>query len=189
MLLSPPLNRKFHNIGLTHVDETGKVKMVNINEKLATKRTSIASSKVYFSSNESFKLLLENKIKKGLLHVSGDVLTVSKIAGICAGKLTFQLIPLCHQVNLSSIDINFRFFPEKNYLSVFGHCETGESKTGVEVEAMVAVSVASLTIFDMCKAVDKKIIIGDLKVLHKSGGKSGDYSLNQELEEYYLGKK
>ena len=150
---------------LTHIDKNGNAKMVDISEKKNTDRISIASGFIELNK-ETIKLVEIGTLKKG------DVLTVAKIAAIQAAKKTSSLIPLCHTINLNEIDIKFNIDTRENKI----HCQSTvncSGKTGVEMEALTAVSVALLTIYDMCKASDKNMIISEIKLLEKHGGKSG----------------
>ena len=150
---------------LTHIDKNGNAKMVDISEKKNTDRIAIASGFIELNK-ETIKLVEIGTLKKG------DVLTVAKIAAIQAAKKTSSLIPLCHTINLNEIDIKFNIDPRENKI----HCQSTvncSGKTGVEMEALTAVSVALLTIYDMCKASDKNMIISEIKLLEKHGGKSG----------------
>jgi len=150
---------------LTHIDKNGNAKMVDISEKKNTDRIAIASGFIELN-NETIKLVEVGTLKKG------DVLTVAKIAAIQAAKKTSSLIPLCHTINLNEIDIKFNIDTQENKI----HCQSTincSGKTGVEMEALTAVSVALLTIYDMCKASDKNMIISEIKLLEKHGGKSG----------------
>ncbi len=157
---------------LSHIDSQGKVKMVDVSAKKDTLRTASAKADVIVS-NRIIKLIKEKGIAKG------DVFAAAKIAGIMAAKKTSELIPLCHNIFISNIDIKFDFNKKKNIISIFSEVKT-KAQTGVEMEALTAVSVASLTIYDMCKAVDKSIVITNIELLSKSGGKSGDYKkINQ----------
>ncbi|KAJ3315211.1 Molybdenum cofactor synthesis protein 1 [Blyttiomyces sp. JEL0837] len=151
---------------LTHVDEKGTATMVNISQKPLTHRQAKATSRVIFSSQDSFHLLQTNSIKKG------DVLTVAKLAGINAAKQTGFLIPLAHPISLTNVDLGFKLVEEERMVFVEASVEC-VGRTGVEVEAMVACSIAACTVFDMCKGVDKRIRIEETKVTFKSGGKSG----------------
>lgn len=152
----------------SHIDENGKAKMVDVTEKPDTERTAVASGKVLLT-DEIFLKIKNNEIAKG------DVLTVAKIAGIQAAKKTCELIPLCHNIFISDVDLTLELKEENK--SVFITAETKTvSKTGVEMEALTAVSVAALTVYDMCKAISKSMVITDIKVLSKSGGKSGVYT-------------
>ena len=152
---------------LSHINEDGKASMVNINEKKITKRIAIASSKV-FLNNIAYKLVKENKSKKG------DVLNTSRIAGIIASKKTSELIPLCHQINLDKINIDYSFSDDDNCIFIKSTA-IATDKTGVEMEALIANTIASLTIYDMLKAVDKKIKITDVVLDYKDGGRSGKF--------------
>lgn len=150
----------------THVDNDGKVKMVDVHHKDNTLRT--ASARAIIKVNPTIgKLIHENSIKKG------DVLTVAELAGILAAKKTSELIPLCHNIPLSSIKVTV-FLNDKNEVVVQAFIECS-GKTGVEMEALTAVSIAALTVYDMCKAISKEIVIRDIQLISKSGGQSGDY--------------
>jgi len=149
----------------SHLDKDGQIQMVNVSAKKETVRVARAEGYVYFNQ-ETFRLLQEKALPKG------DVLTTAKIAGILAAKQTSQLIPLCHPLRLSFVDITFELQPEKNALRVEARVETTE-KTGVEMEALVGVNIAMLTVYDMTKAVQKDVLLSDIRLLYKSGGKSG----------------
>ncbi|MBI5359993.1 MAG: cyclic pyranopterin monophosphate synthase MoaC [Planctomycetes bacterium] len=151
---------------LTHIDSKHRAKMVNVSEKGITYRKAVASCTVTMKPG-TFKLLKLNKLPKG------DVLEVSRIAGINAAKLTHLLIPLCHPLSITGVSVELRFQPPKRVIIT----ATAEAidRTGVEMEALTAVAVAGLAVYDMCKAVDKAVVIGDIKLLFKSGGKSGIY--------------
>lgn len=143
--------------------------MVDISSKDGTKRTAVAQAIVNLGPNV-FQKLQQNLIKKG------DALTVAHIAGISAAKLTSNLIPLCHNIPLQNIDITFTLESETNSVKILAHVKT-VGKTGAEMEALVASSVAALNIYDMCKALSKEIIISDVKLISKTGGKRGDYNV------------
>ena len=160
------MNKK-NNYKLTHIDEYGKASMVNVSEKKITKRIAIASSKISLNK-KAYGMLKENKSKKG------DILNISRIAGIMASKRTSELIPLCHQINLNKVDIDFSL-SDKDRSIIVKSTTIASDKTGVEMEALMATSIASLTIYDMLKAVDKKIIISDLTLDFKDGGQSGKF--------------
>jgi len=149
---------------LSHFDEQGKIKMVDVSKKAATARIAVASAKVLLS-NETIKILQSNENPKG------NPLEIARIAGIMAAKKTADLIPLCHQINLSKIDVRAEI---KDYGVSLEAVAKTSSQTGVEMEALTAVSVAALTIYDMCKAVQKDIRITDIQLESKTGGKS-DY--------------
>lgn len=153
---------------LSHLDKDGSANMVDISEKNITTRSACASCKVYLSE-KAYLLIKQNQIEKG------NVLNIAKIAAISASKKTHDLIPLCHQIPLSKVDIDFKLNDEKNTIHIHGTALT-DWKTGVEMEALTAVSIASLTIYDMCKSVDKSIRITDIQLDKKTGGKSGNYT-------------
>ena len=150
---------------LTHLNAAGEAHMVDVSAKAETVREAIASASVSMN-NAAFSQLCEGNNKKG------DVLAVARIAGIQAAKKCSDLIPLCHPLMLSSVELAFELDPPANRVLLSASCKiTG--KTGVEMEALTAVSVAALTIYDMCKAVDKGIVISDIALDQKTGGKSG----------------
>jgi len=150
---------------LSHVDPTGRVKMVDTSEKLTTTRRAIASARVLMSS-ETVTALREHRSPKG------DPLEAARLAGIMAAKKTAELIPLCHPLPLTHIDVS----AELNDKGVYLEADVStNAQTGVEMEALTAVTVAALTIYDMCKALEKSIRITDIQLERKSGGKSGDY--------------
>lgn len=153
--------------GLSHVDRYGKASMVNISEKASSKRVAVASGKVILGRT-AFALVSANQIEKG------DVLTVAKIAGICGAKQTGLLIPLCHNIVISNVQVNLELNEEENAVNITAQV-TAVGATGVEMEALTAVSVAALTVYDMCKAVSKGVVIGSIQLESKSGGKSGDW--------------
>ena len=152
---------------LSHINEDGKASMVNINEKKITKRTAVASSKI-FLNDVAYKLVKENKSQKG------DVLNTSRLAGIMASKKTSDLIPLCHQINLDKVSIDYDFCNNEKCIIIKSTAVTS-GKTGVEMEALMGATLASLTIYDMLKAVDKKIMITDIMLDFKDGGRSGKF--------------
>lgn len=149
----------------THFNESGRAHMVDVGEKIDTKRAAIASGRIRMKK-ETIR-----KIKEGLIK-KGDVLSVAQVAGIMGAKKTSDIIPMCHNINLTGADIRFNI--EENYIDLQAEVKT-TGKTGVEMEALTAVSIACLTIYDMCKAIDKDMIIEDIKLIKKTGGKSGDY--------------
>lgn len=142
----------------SHVDKSGKAKMVDVGHKPDSKRIAIATGSI-FLAKETIKLIKDNKMKKG------DVLTLAKIAGIQAAKKTSGLIPLCHPLLLNNIEVDCSIFSDR--VDVVSKVECS-GKTGVEMETLTAVSVALLTVYDMCKAVDKKMKIGGIELCHKS---------------------
>ena len=154
---------------LSHVDESGKALMVDVGPKTATERMAVVTGSVLMQP-ETLKLIESNAIEKG------DVLGVARIAGIMAAKNTAQLIPLCHPLPLDQVNVEFRLDHERSSVDIRATART-TAKTGVEMEAMTAVSVAALTIYDMCKAVDRGMRIGDIRLRRKTGGKSGDIVL------------
>lgn len=153
---------------LTHLDETGAARMVDIGTKAVTERVAVASAVV--SMRPETLALLE---RGG--HKKGDVLAVARIAGIQGAKKCPDLIPLCHPLMLTSVEIDFRTDSAASCVHIEACCKVS-GKTGVEMEALTAVTVAALTVYDMCKAVDKEMEIRRVGLLHKSGGKSGDWS-------------
>jgi cyclic pyranopterin phosphate synthase len=153
---------------LSHINDKGQVQMVDVTDKNKTIRVAKAEGKVKMDP-QTLKMIRNGNIAKG------NVLTTAKIAGIMAAKKTGELIPLCHPLDLTGIDINFKFDHKNSQIVIEAQVQT-VGKTGVEMEALTAVSVAGLTIYDMCKAIDKKIIIGEIMLLEKSGGKSGTFT-------------
>lgn len=155
---------------MSHFDTDGKAHMVDVSNKNDTLRTARAFARVLLSKDT-----LE-KIKRGEIE-KGEVLTVAKVAGISAAKKTSELIPMCHPLNLTYVDINFSLVDDpssieiESFVSLIG-------KTGAEMEALVAVSIASLTVYDMCKGIDKSITIEDIYLLEKTGGKSQRFIRN-----------
>ncbi|MEP6787400.1 MAG: cyclic pyranopterin monophosphate synthase MoaC [Acidobacteriota bacterium] len=146
---------------LSHYDETGKVKMVDVSAKEVTVRRAVASGKVLLSQ-QTLQTLQTQRTPKG------DPLEIARIAGIMAAKQTSELIPLCHQINLSKVDVTAEFASDGIALTAEA---VTNAQTGVEMEALTAVSVAALTIYDMCKAVQKDIVIADIRLQSKTGGK------------------
>ena len=157
-----------NNNKLTHFDDNGDPSMVDINTKKNTVRVAIATGKITMKP-ETLQKILDVKIKKG------DVFNVAKLAGIMAAKKTDQLIPLCHSITLSYVNIDLEPDIINSCVKIKAEASL-VGKTGVEMEAFIAVSVASLTIYDMCKSVDREMVISDIKIIHKSGGKSGDFN-------------
>lgn len=152
----------------THFNEEGRAKMVDISDKQVTKRTATAQSLLEVPEN-IYLGITEGTVKKG------DVLAVAQVAGIMAAKNTHQIIPMCHPLSLSGVDVSFRWDTGKNYVLIIEATVKTTGKTGVEMEALTAASAVALTVYDMCKALDKGMIIKETKLLEKSGGKSGDY--------------
>ncbi len=154
-------------MSLTHTNDEGKASMVDVGDKNVTRREARAEGFVVMKA-ETLALVADNGLKKG------DVLAVARIAGIQAAKQCGNLIPLCHPLMLSFIGVEFELEPEQNRIRIETCCRLS-GKTGVEMEALAAASVAALTIYDMCKAVDKDMCIEGVRVLEKSGGKGGHY--------------
>jgi cyclic pyranopterin phosphate synthase len=152
---------------LTHFDEAGNARMVDVGEKAATERTATAKGSVLMNS-ETIALIQQGGVKKG------DVLSVAQLAGIMGAKRTPDLIPLCHPLALTSVKVEMAIDAARNAVDITATCKlTGQ--TGVEMEALTAVSVAALTVYDMVKAVDRGMRIVDIRLTHKSGGKSGSF--------------
>lgn len=158
---------------LTHFDEKGNAVMVDVSDKGITSRMAIATGRI--KVNEAvFKAITEGTVKKG------DVLGVARVAGIMAAKKTWEFIPMCHPLMLTKCSIDFLL--DENKLEVEAHCLVKvNGQTGVEMEALTGVQVALLTIYDMCKAIDKGMVIKEVKLLEKQGGKSGHYKRNEEI--------
>ena len=152
---------------LTHLDDTGAARMVDVGDKPETQRLAVAGATVSMQA-DTLELLEQGG------HAKGDVLAVARIAGIQAAKKCSELIPLCHQLMLNSVEVTFRADPALSCIHIEGCCKVS-GKTGVEMEALTAVSVAALTIYDMCKAVDRGMVIENLALLEKRGGKSGHW--------------
>lgn len=152
---------------LTHINEKGYARMVDISDKDNTVRVATASATITMSEEALYKIK-NGQIKKG------DVLSVAQVAGIMGAKNTSNNIPMCHQINLVGCDLDFEIQEENSLIKIYATCKS-LGKTGVEMEALNACSIAALTIYDMCKAVDKRMIISDIHLIEKTGGKSGDF--------------
>ncbi len=152
---------------LTHIDEDGRVRMVDVGAKDETERVAVARGAVTMQP-ETLRLITEGSAPKG------DVLAAAQVAGVMAAKRTPDLIPLCHPLLLTQVDVAFRIDEVASQIEITTTVRC-RGKTGVEMEALTAVSVAALTIYDMAKAVEKGMRIGDIRLVHKSGGKSGDW--------------
>ena len=153
---------------LSHLDAEGRARMVDVTEKDITRRVAVARGKIFMRA-ETLATIVEKRVAKG------DVFSVARVAGIMGAKRTPDLIPMCHPLNITSVEISLT--PEKNPSRVDIEATvkvTGQ--TGVEMEAMTAVSVSALTIYDMCKAVDREMTIGEIQLIKKSGGKSGTFT-------------
>lgn len=149
----------------THFDDNKNAVMVDVSDKEATDRVAMATGKITLC-DEAMEAIRGRKIKKG------DVLTVAQVAGIMGQKRTSELIPMCHNINLTSSKITFEI--EGNDIVVFSMAKT-TGQTGVEMEALMGVNIALLTVYDMCKAIDKRMLISDVHLVEKTGGKSGDF--------------
>jgi cyclic pyranopterin phosphate synthase len=152
---------------LTHFDDKGRARMVDVGSKTITSRQAIVRGRVSMAPR-TFQMILDRTIAKG------DVLGVARIAGIMAAKRTAELIPLCHPLALTSVEIDFFPLPDESTIEIEARVRT-EGKTGVEIDAFVGVATAAITIYDMCKAVDRAIVIADIHLVEKKGGKSGTY--------------
>ena len=157
---------------LNHFDQHGNAVMVDVTDKNVTEREAVATGKI-FVCDETYERILTGYMAKG------DVLAVARVAGIMATKKTSELIPMCHPLMLTKAKVYFEFNEEEK--SISATCLVKLSgKTGVEMEALTGVNVALLTIYDMCKAIDKGMVISDVHLVKKSGGKSGDFCFNEE---------
>ena len=155
------------NDQLTHFNEHNRAKMVDVSDKDVTKREAVAYSRMVMEK-ETLARIREGRVAKG------DVLAVAQVAGVMAAKKTWEIIPMCHPLPLTGIDIRFSFADERT-LEIEAAVKT-TGKTGVEMEALTAASVAALTVYDMCKAMDKAMVIESTGLLRKTGGKSGDFT-------------
>ncbi|HWT98097.1 MAG TPA: cyclic pyranopterin monophosphate synthase MoaC [Terriglobales bacterium] len=153
--------------GFTHFDADGKARMVDVSEKAETERVATAKGRIRMQP-ATMALIREGGVKKG------DVLSVARLAGIMGAKRTPDLIPLCHPLALTSVKVDLALDENEPAIDITATCKL-VGRTGVEMEALTAVSVAALTVYDMCKAVDRGMVIGDIRLVQKSGGKSGDY--------------
>jgi cyclic pyranopterin monophosphate synthase len=152
---------------LTHFDRDGNAVMVDVGVKEETERVATAAGRVLMQ-RETLALIEERRVKKG------DVLNVAQLAGIMGAKRTPELIPLCHPLSLTSVKVELACCPDPPSVEISATCRL-RGRTGVEMEALTAVSVAALTVYDMCKAVDRGMRITDIRLLHKAGGKSGTF--------------
>jgi cyclic pyranopterin monophosphate synthase len=153
--------------GFTHLDAEGRARMVDISGKHETDRVAIAGARVVMRA-ETLERIRSGDVAKG------DVLAVARLAGIMAAKRTAELIPLCHPLALTSVKVDLECVPERSAVEIIATCKL-RGRTGVEMEALTAASVAALTVYDMCKAVDRGMVVTDLRLLRKSGGKSGNW--------------
>ena len=152
---------------LTHFDDRGNAHMVDVGAKGETERMAVARASVTMQT-ATLKLIRDKKAAKG------DVLAVAQLAGIMAAKKTPELIPLCHPLSLSSVDVKLSLDSKRNAVDIEATCKL-KGRTGVEMEALTAASVAALTVYDMCKSVDRGMVLTDIRLVHKSGGKSGSW--------------
>ncbi|MCG8590009.1 MAG: cyclic pyranopterin monophosphate synthase MoaC [Proteobacteria bacterium] len=157
---------------LTHLDDEGRARMVNVGDKASTHRVCVARGQVHMQS-ETLKRITEGEVAKG------DVFAAARLAGIQAAKRTHEWIPLAHPLPLDAVEVHFEPDVEHNCLAIEARAET-HWRTGVEMEALVAVSAAALTIYDMCKAVDRGMSVEAVRLVHKRGGKSGDWTRPDE---------
>ena len=158
----------------THFDDLGNAHMVDVSDKSVTGRRALAVGTIRMNS-EAFSAITGGKVRKG------DVLTVAQVAGIMATKRTSDLIPMCHVLCLTNAKVTFELHPESNSVSAFCSVKT-DGRTGVEMEALTGVTTALLTIYDMCKAIDKRMVIEDVHLIEKHGGRSGDFYFEDETD-------
>ena len=151
----------------THFDEKGNARMVDVSEKEITHRVAVAEGTIAVS-REVMDAIIGRKVKKG------DVLTVAQVAGIMATKKTSELVPMCHPLSLTNVTLDFEMDEDACEIKAFCTAKT-DGKTGVEMEALTGASTALLTIYDMCKAIDKRMVIKEIHLVSKSGGKSGEF--------------
>jgi cyclic pyranopterin phosphate synthase len=156
---------------LTHIGDDGEARMVDVSDKDVTDRTATARGSVLMAP-ETLKLIIDGTVKKG------DVISVARLAGIMAAKRTADLIPLCHPLALNRIDVDLSCDPDRNAIEIVATCRVS-GRTGVEMEALTAVSTAALTVYDMCKAVDRGMQLTDIRLVHKAGGKSGEFKADK----------
>lgn len=156
---------------LTHIGEDGEARMVDVSEKDITDRTATARGTVLMAP-ETLKLIIDGTVKKG------DVISVARLAGIMAAKRTSDLIPLCHPLALNKVDVDLTCDADRNAVDIEATCRVS-GRTGVEMEALTAVSTAALTVYDMCKAVDRSMQLTDIRLVRKAGGKSGEFRADE----------
>jgi len=157
---------------LTHFDKTGRARMVDVSKKRDTLREAVVRGSISMNQ-KTFKSIMSGKIAKG------DVLAVAKVAGIMAAKRTSEIIPMCHPLNLSHVEINLFPFEKESRIEIEAKVRI-KAQTGVEMEGFVAVAAAGLTIYDMCKAIDRGMVISDIRLVKKTGGKSGTYEVQMK---------
>ena len=167
----PELGKPGFGNSLTHLDEQGRAKMVDVGWKPVTDREAVARGSVYMLP-ETLQLILQGLVKKG------DVFTIAQLAGIMGAKRTAELIPLCHPLPLNKVDVELVPDESQSRVNITATASTS-GKTGVEMEALTAVSVAALSVYDMCKAVDRGMQIGSIRLVSKRGGQSGDITLEE----------
>lgn len=161
---------------LTHFNEEGRAKMVDVSEKSETVRIAIAHSSITVNQ-EIYERMTNNQMKKG------DVLAVAQVAAVMAAKKTWEIIPMCHPIPLTGVDISFRWdVEEEDYNLLIQASVKTKGNTGVEMEALTAASVCALTVYDMCKAIDKGMVIGKTYLVEKTGGKNGDFKRDEKLK-------
>ena len=165
--------------GFTHFDEGGRARMVDVSQKEVTVREAIAHASISMN-RQTFRMIMDRKIAKG------DVLGVARVAGIMGAKRTADLIPMCHPLNITSVEIGFSPSQGENKIEIKARVKT-KAQTGAEMEAFLAVSTAALTIYDMCKAVDRGMIISDIHLIEKKGGKSGTFRWEGEKKDAHKG--
>ncbi len=159
---------------LTHFDKTGRARMVDVSKKRDTLREAVVRGSISMDQ-KTFKSIMSGKIAKG------DVLAVAKVAGIMAAKKTSEIIPMCHPLNLSHVEINLFPFEKESRIEIEAKVRI-KAQTGVEMEGFVAVAAAGLTIYDMCKAIDRGMVISDIHLVKKTGGKSGTYAAKRRAQ-------
>jgi cyclic pyranopterin phosphate synthase len=164
---------------LTHFDKKGQVRMVDVSKKTETLREAIVRGSI-FMNPKTFKRIMSGEIEKG------DVFAVARVAGMMAAKRTSEIIPMCHPLNLSHVEVNFYPFEKESRIDIEAKARI-KARTGVEMEGFVAVSVAALTIYDMCKAIDRGMVISNIHLVKKTGGKSGTYMVGNGLKPFRTG--
>jgi cyclic pyranopterin phosphate synthase len=157
---------------LTHFDKKGRAKMVDVSKKAETLREAVVRGSVYMNP-KTFRTIMSGKIEKG------DVFAVAKVAGIMAAKKTSEIIPMCHPLNLSHVEVDFYPVEKESRIDIEAKVKI-KAQTGVEMEGFVAVATAGLTIYDMCKAIDRGMVVSDIHLIKKSGGKSGTYAVRRK---------
>ena len=167
--------------GMTHLNEKGYARMVDVSEKVDSTREAIARGSIYMNKG-TIQAIVEGSLYKG------DVLSVAQIGGIMGAKMTSDIIPMCHNIGIYGADIDFKIDYENSKIDIEAIVKT-VGATGVEMEALTAVSVAALTIYDMCKAIDKFMVISDVHLVRKTGGKSGDFFYEEKEENEENGRQ